>query len=155
MRRKKMQVHGKVGKSRFTAVFPMICGSGGLKRRLAKAAGAEPDGQMRDKQIARCCGATARSTLPSQNIQSTPFSNHFWKLRCSKSARRCGAKHVSKSKVSKIDGLGALLEFDMSKKVHAVVARSTFGSQKCQKCQKLMVFSFQPFLMFRCRKRAH
>jgi len=29
-------------------VFPMICGSGGSKSRLAKAAGAEPFGQMRD-----------------------------------------------------------------------------------------------------------
>ena len=29
-------------------VFPMICGSGGSKRRLAKAAGVEPAGQMRD-----------------------------------------------------------------------------------------------------------
>jgi len=29
-------------------VFPMNCGSGGLKSRLAKAAGAEPAGQMRD-----------------------------------------------------------------------------------------------------------
>ena len=28
-------------------VFPMICGSGGSKSRLAKAAGAEPTGQMR------------------------------------------------------------------------------------------------------------
>ena len=27
-------------------VFPMICGSGGSKSRLAKAAGAEPSGQM-------------------------------------------------------------------------------------------------------------
>ena len=31
-------------------VFPMICGSGGSKSRLAKAAGAEPAGQMRDKK---------------------------------------------------------------------------------------------------------
>ena len=31
----------KVGKSRNTCVFPMICGSGGSKSRLAKAAGAE------------------------------------------------------------------------------------------------------------------
>ena len=29
-------------------IFPMICGSGGSKSRLAKAAGAEPSGQMRD-----------------------------------------------------------------------------------------------------------
>ena len=31
-------------------VFPMICGSGGSTSRLAKAAGAEPSGQMRDKK---------------------------------------------------------------------------------------------------------
>ena len=41
----------------------------------------------------------ARSTFPSQNVQNTPFSDHFWKLRCRKSARRCGAKHISMSKV--------------------------------------------------------
>ena len=29
-------------------VFPMICGSGGSKSRLAKAAGAKPSRQMRD-----------------------------------------------------------------------------------------------------------
>jgi len=32
-------------------VFPMICGSGGLKSRLAKAAGAEPAGQMRNEKL--------------------------------------------------------------------------------------------------------
>ena len=32
-------------------VFPMICGSGGSKSRLAKAAGAEPAGQMRDEKL--------------------------------------------------------------------------------------------------------
>ena len=30
-------------------VFPMTCGSGGSNSRLAKAAGAEPAGQMRDE----------------------------------------------------------------------------------------------------------
>ena len=29
----------------------MICGSGGSKSRLAKAAGAEPAGQMRDENL--------------------------------------------------------------------------------------------------------
>ena len=29
----------------------MICGSGGSKSRLAKAAGAEPSGQMRDEKL--------------------------------------------------------------------------------------------------------
>ena len=58
----------------------------------------------------------ARSTFGRQNVQNTPFSEHFWKLRCQKSARRCGAKHILKSKVLKTDGLGPLLEVEMSKK---------------------------------------
>ena len=39
---------GKVAKH---CVFPMICGSGGSKSRLAKAAGAEQSGQMRDEKL--------------------------------------------------------------------------------------------------------
>ena len=58
-------------------VFPVICGSRGLKSRLAKAAGAEPCGQMRDEKLH---AVVARSTCPSQNVQSTPTSDHFWKL---------------------------------------------------------------------------
>ena len=58
----------------------------------------------------------ARSTFPSQNVQNTPCSDHFWKLRCWKSARRCGAKHVSKSKCTKHTMLGPLLEVQTSKK---------------------------------------
>ena len=77
-------------------VVPMICGSGGSKSRLAKAAGAEPSGQMRDEKLH---AVVARSTFPSQNVQSAPHSDHFWKSRCRKSASRCGAKHISKSKV--------------------------------------------------------
>ena len=43
--------------------------------------------------------------------------DHFWKLRCRKSARRCGAKHISKSKCSKkTPFFGPLLEVEMSKK---------------------------------------
>ena len=141
-------------------VFPMICGSGGSKSRLAKAAGAEPAGQRSDEKLH---AVVARSTFPSENVQNTPFSDHFWKLRCQKSARRCGAKRISKSKVLKTGGLGPLLEVAMSKKctplwreahfevkmyktphvratfggsdvekVHAVVARSTFRSQNVQ-----------------------
>ena len=58
----------------------------------------------------------ARSTFPSQNVQNTRGSDHFWKLRCRKSARRCGAKHISKSKCTKHTMLGPLLEVQMSKK---------------------------------------
>ena len=45
-----------------------------------------------------------------------PCSEHFWKLRCRKSARRCGAKHISKSRVSKTNSLRPLLEIEMSQK---------------------------------------
>ena len=49
----------------------------------------------------KCTPLLARSTFRSQNVQNTPLSDHFWKLRCRKSARRCGAKHISKSKCTK------------------------------------------------------
>ena len=58
----------------------------------------------------------ARSTFPSQNVQNTPASVHFWKLRCRKSARRCGAKHICKSKCTKHTSVGPLLEVQISKK---------------------------------------
>ena len=57
-----------------------------------------------------------RSTFGSQNVQNTPMSDHFWKLRCRKSARRCGAKHIWKSKCTKHTNVGPLLEVEMSKK---------------------------------------
>jgi len=84
------------------SVFPMICGSGGSKSRLANAPGAEAAGQRRDENLhplwreahfqvysvencrvrtafGRCDVETvravvARSTLPSQNVQSTQGS---------------------------------------------------------------------------------
>ena len=58
----------------------------------------------------------ARSTFPSQNAQNPAASEHFWKLRCRKSARRCGAKQMSKSKCTKHTRFGALFEVEMSKK---------------------------------------
>ena len=79
VRRQKMQVREKVVKIAKHSVFPMICGSGGSKSRLAKAAAAEPSGQMRDEKLH---AAVARSTFPSQNAQNTTCSDHFWKLRC-------------------------------------------------------------------------
>ena len=84
---------------------------GGSKNRPAKAAGAEPSGEMRDNKwhaiVAQSaskskCGkrtnaAVAYSTFRCQNDQNTAFSEQFWKLRCRKSARRCDAKHVLKA----------------------------------------------------------
>ena len=84
--------------------FPMICGSGGSKSRLAKAAGAELCSQMRDEKLH---AVVARSTFPSQNVEkvlstcpgqnveNTPRSDHFWKLTCRKSVRPSGTKHIS------------------------------------------------------------
>ena len=48
--------------------------------------------------VAKVHAAVARSTFPSQNVKNTRASDHFWRFRCRKSARRCGAKHISKSK---------------------------------------------------------
>ena len=117
----------------------MICGSGGSKSRLAKAAGAEPSREMRNKQVHT---VVARSKFRSKNAQNTSTSEHFWKLRCRQSARRCGAKHISKSKCTKHLSFGALLEIEMLKKctrlwrdAHLEVnmlktphVRATFGS---------------------------
>ena len=72
-----MQMREKVGKSRNTVFFPMVCGSGGLKSRLAKAAGAEPSGQMRDEKVQ---AVVARSTFVSQKAKNTSRSDRFWKL---------------------------------------------------------------------------
>ena len=155
----------------------MIWSSGGSKSRLAKAAGAEPAGQMRDEKLH---AVVARSTFRSQNVKNTRGSDHFWMFRCRKSARRCGAKHISKSNCTKHTILGPLLEVEMSKKctplwreahfqvkmykthqlrttfgswdvekVHAVVARSTFPSQNVKNTP-----APDHFWMFRCRKSA-
>ena len=110
-------------------VFPMICGSGGSKSRLAKAAGAEPSGQMRDEKLH---AVVARSTFRSQNVQNAPGSDHFWQLRCRKSARRCGAKHMSKSKCTKHTIVGPLLEVEMSKSARRCGAKH-ISKSKCTK----------------------
>ena len=110
-------------------VFPMICGSGGSKSRLAKAAGAEPAGQMRDEKVH---AVVARSRFQRQKCQNLTGSEHFWKLRCRKSARRCGAKQISKSNVSKTDGFGTLLGVEMSKSARRCGAKH-ISKSKCTK----------------------
>ena len=62
-------------------VFPRFCGSGGSKSRLAKAAGAEPSGEMRDKKCtplrreAHCAKHTILGMLLEVSIfkKSTPL----------------------------------------------------------------------------------
>ena len=125
----------------------------------------------------KCTPLWRESTFPSQNVQNTPWSDHFWKFRCRKSARRRGAKHISKSKVLKTGGLGLLLEVQMSKKctplwrqAHFEVksvknwrSRTTFGSSDVEKVHAVVARStfrsenvqnttrWRHFWRFRCR----
>ena len=114
---------------------------------------------FRSCDVEKVQAVVARSTFPSQNVQNTPAPDHFWKLRCRKSARRCGAKHISKSsKCTKHFTFGPLLEVAMSKKctplwreAHFQVKmyktpqlRSTFRSCAIEKAQAIVARSTFP-----------
>ena len=143
-RRKKMQMREKVGKSRNAVFFRCFVAPegrkvGSLKRRVRRHLGrwdmknCTTLWREADFEVKRCKApgsrntfgswdvekvhaVVVRSTFRSQNVQSTPFSDHFWKLRCRKSACRCGAKHMSESKCTKHHMFAPLLELQMSKK---------------------------------------
>ena len=66
--------------------------------------------------VGKVHAVVARSTFPSQNVQNTTCSRHFWRFGCWKSVRRCGAKHISKSKCTKHHMFAPLLEVRMLKK---------------------------------------
>ena len=72
----------------------MICGSGESKSRPAKAAGAEPSGQMRDEKLHT---VVARNTFRSQNVQKTPASDHFWTFRARFAWQAQGIVHLVES----------------------------------------------------------
>ena len=111
VRRKKIQMREKVGKSRNTVFFQWFVAQEGRK-----------------------VGSLKRS-----------WSQERWKI-----ARRCGAKHISKSKCTKHLSFGPLLEVEMSKKctplwreAHFQVksvknwrSRTTFGSWDVEKVSK-------------------
>ena len=129
VRRKKIQMREKVGKSRNTVFFQWFVAPegrkvGSLKRRVRSQLARwemknctplwrEAHFQVnmyKTHQVRTTFGSwdvekvhavVARSTFRSQNGQNTPGSDHFWRFRCRKSARRCGAKHISKSKCTK------------------------------------------------------
>ena len=48
-----------------------------------------------------CTPLWREAHLQVKKLTETSRSEHFWKLSCRKSARRCGAKHVSMSHVQK------------------------------------------------------
>ena len=143
-RRKKMQMREKVGKSRNILFFQWFGAPegrkvGSLKRRVRSQLARweiknctplwreahlqvkmHKTHQVRTTfgswDVEKVHAAVARSTFPSQHVQNTPLSDHFWKLQCWKSARRCGAKHISKSKCTKHTSFGPFLLVEMSKK---------------------------------------
>ena len=84
---------------------------------------------MRDEKLH---AVVAQSTFASQNVQNTPLSDHFWKLRCRKSARRCGAKHISKSKCTKHQVRTTFGSCDVEK-VHAIGVAKQISKSKCRK----------------------
>ena len=208
VRRKKLQMREKVGKSQNTVFFQWFVAPeggkvGSLKRRVRsqlarwEMKNCTPlwrEAHFKVKMyktpqrrttfgscdVEKVHAVVARSTFRSQNVQSTPFSDHFWKLRCRKSARRCGAKHISKSKCTKHTILGPLLEVEMSKKctplwreAHFEVkmykahhSRTTFGSWDVEKVHAVVARSTfrsqnvqntsasDHFWKLRCRKSA-
>ena len=99
-------------------VFPMICGSRGSKSRLAKAAGAEPSGQMRDEKLHT---VVARSTFGSEKAKNTSRSEHFG----SWAVEKVHAVVVR----STFGNVRTTFRSCDVQKVHTVVARSTFPSQ--------------------------
>ena len=115
----------KVGKSR-NIVFPMWLRM--VESRLAKAAGAEPAGQMRYEKLH---AVVARSACPSQNARNTPSLEHFLKLRCGKSARVVARSTFPSQNVQNTPGSEHFLKLRCRKSAR-VVARSTFPSQNVQ-----------------------
>ena len=90
----------------------MIRVSGQSKSRPVKAAGAEVGAQRRNQKLH---AAVAKRTFGSENVQNTSAPKHFLLSWCRRIARRCGEKHIMKSKCTKHLMVGALLEVLMRK----------------------------------------
>ena len=57
----------------------------------------------------------AKGTFGSENVQNMTCLDHFCKFRCRKMVRRCGEKHIVKSKCTKHGSFGALFDVLLSK----------------------------------------
>ena len=68
----------------------------------------------------------------SRPVKAAGCGGRCWE-ETSKIARRCGEKHIWKSKCTKHDGFGALLSVQMSKNCTPLWAKSTFESQNVTK----------------------
>ena len=132
----------KVGKSRNTVVFQWFVAPEGRKSRLAKAAGAEPSGQMRDEKVH---AVVARSTFPSQNVQKKMLGP-LLEVEMSKKCTPLWPEAHFEVKMLKTPGVRTTFGSWDVETVHAVVARSTFRSQNVKNTR-----GSDHFWKFRCR----
>ena len=93
-------------------VFPMICGSGGSKSRLAKHLSFEALSEVAMSK--KCTLLWREAHVKVKMCKTHQVRNTFKKFTCRKSARRCGVKHMSKSKCTKHHLFGPLLDVPMS-----------------------------------------
>ena len=120
-------------------VFPMVCGSGGTKSRLAKAADAETSGQMRDENL----HAVVARSFPSQNVRGTPFSDHLFKLNLSNKCTPVWREAHFQVKSVKNWQFRTTFGSCRVEKVYADVARSTCGSQNAKNTRFGPLFDVQ------------
>ena len=104
-------MHEKIGKSRFIYfVFPLVCGSGRSKRRLAQAAGAEPCGQISDEKLHAV--AARNTSSPSEKTKKTHIRNTCGSGEV-ETLHAVVARITYPSKCAKHTILGPLLEVQM------------------------------------------
>ena len=154
------------------SVFPMICGSGGSKSRLAKGAGA---GQLARWGMKNCPPLWREAHFQVKMYKAPQLRRAFWSWDVKKCTPLWREAHFE-VKVQRTDLFRALLEVEMSKKctplwreahfevksvknwpvqstfgswdvekMHAVAVQSTFRSQKWKK-----LTGSEHFLTFRC-----
>ena len=72
--------------------------------------------RLEDEMMKKCTALWREAHFEVNMYKTHHVRTTFWKSSCRKSARRCGAKHISKSKCTKHTRSGPLLEVEMSKK---------------------------------------
>ena len=155
LRRKKVQVREKVGKSQNAVFFQWFVApegrkAGSLKRRVRghvvrwdeklHAVAAQSTFPIQNVQstsaselfwswdVEKVHSVVARSTFPSPNVQNTAASEPVGSWDVQKVYTVVARSNMSKSKVQKIEGYGALLDVQMSFRVA--------GARDCAPCQK-------------------
>ena len=170
VRRKKMQAHEKIAKSRNTVFFQWFVAPegrrvGSLKRRVRSHVARwemksctpwwrEAHFQVKmykahqgrstfgSWDVQKVHTVAARSTCPSQNVQSTALLE----VEMSKKCTQCWRETHSQVKMYKAHQCRSTFGSWDVQKVHTVVARSTFRSQNFQKLR-----GSGHFWTFRCR----